>query len=101
MMSRSRSSFASHRSQEDKAEITRLNLRNIVQGSVERTLAWLGRCRRLGKDWEKTIESSSAWALVTSIRLLSRRLARYVITHPLIDAKISIKSATSWNSGFL
>jgi Putative transposase of IS4/5 family (DUF4096) len=36
-----------------------------------------GRCRRLAKDWEKTIESSSAWALVASIRLLSRRLARY------------------------
>src|SRR3954466_1822931 len=30
-----------------------------------------GRCRRLAKDWEKTIESSSAWALVASIRLLS------------------------------
>jgi putative transposase len=44
---------------------------------VERTLAWLGRCRRLAKDWEKTIESSSAWAFVASIRLLSRRLARY------------------------
>ena len=44
---------------------------------VERTLAWLGRCRRLAKDWEKTIESSSACALVASIRLLSRRLARY------------------------
>jgi hypothetical protein len=50
--------------------------RNIVQGSVERTLAWLGRCRRLAKDWEKTIESSSAWAFVASIRLLSRRLSR-------------------------
>src|SRR5215203_2278026 len=24
---------------------------------VERTLAWLGRCRRLTKDWEKTIEA--------------------------------------------
>jgi putative transposase len=43
---------------------------------VERTLAWLGRCRRLAKDWEKTIKSSSAWAFVASIRLLSRRLAR-------------------------
>ena len=31
---------------------------------VERTLAWLGRCRRLAKDWEKTIESSGAWAFV-------------------------------------
>src|SRR5471032_920934 len=30
---------------------------------VERTFAWLGRCRRLAKDWEKTIESSTAWAV--------------------------------------
>ena len=28
---------------------------------VERTFAWLGRCRRLAKDWEKLIESSKAW----------------------------------------
>nr|WP_245243367.1 IS5 family transposase [Pararhodobacter sp. SW119] len=25
---------------------------------VERTLAWLGRCRRMAKDWEKTIASA-------------------------------------------
>src|SRR4051812_5671327 len=53
---------------------------------VERTLAWLGRCRRLAKDWEKTIESSSAWALVASIRLLSRRLARYCYPTWLLSA---------------
>ena len=44
---------------------------------VERTFAWLGRCRRLAKDWERTIESSTAWALVASLRLLTRRLARH------------------------
>jgi putative transposase len=44
---------------------------------VERTFAWLGRCRRLAKDWEKTIQSSTAWAFIASIRLMSRRLARY------------------------
>lgn len=44
---------------------------------VERTFAWLGRCRRLAKDWERTIESSTAWALLASIRLATRRLARY------------------------
>src|SRR5215213_9382225 len=44
---------------------------------VERTFAWLGRCRRLAKDWETTIESSTAWAFIASIRLMSRRLARY------------------------
>lgn len=44
---------------------------------VERTLAWLGRCRRLAKDWEKSIASAEAWVFVAHIRLLTRRLARY------------------------
>ncbi len=44
---------------------------------VERTFAWLGRCRRLAKDWEQSIESSTAWALVASIRFLTRRIAKY------------------------
>jgi putative transposase len=43
---------------------------------IERTFAWLGRCRRLAKDFEKTIASSEAWFLIASVRLLSRRLAR-------------------------
>ena len=43
---------------------------------VERTFAWLGRCRRLAKDWEASIESSEAWAYLASIRILSRRLAK-------------------------
>lgn len=28
---------------------------------VERTFARLGRCRRLAKDWEKSIASAQAW----------------------------------------
>lgn len=44
---------------------------------VERTLAWLGRCRRLSKDFEKTIASAQAWITVAHIRLVTRRLARY------------------------
>jgi len=43
---------------------------------IERTLAWLNRCRRLSKDFEETIASAEAWVLLASIRLLSRRLAR-------------------------
>jgi len=43
---------------------------------VERTFAWLGRCRRLAKDWETSIESSESWTYIASIRLISRRLAR-------------------------
>ncbi|NKE92138.1 transposase [Rhizobium sp. BGM003] len=46
---------------------------------VERTFAWLGRCRRLAKDWEKSIESATAWAQIASIRMLTRRIARYWI----------------------
>ena len=43
---------------------------------VERTLALLGRCRRLAKDWEKSIASAEAWIFVAHIRLTTRRLAR-------------------------
>ena len=44
---------------------------------VERTFAWLGRCRRLAKDWEKSIASAEAWINVAQIRLTTRRLARF------------------------
>ena len=43
---------------------------------IERTFAWLGRNRRLAKDFERTIASSQAWFMIASIRMLSRRLAR-------------------------
>jgi len=43
---------------------------------VERTFAWLGRSRRLAKDFEATIASATAWVLIASARVLSRRLAR-------------------------
>jgi transposase len=46
---------------------------------VERTFAWLGRCRRLAKDWEKSIASSEAWINVAHIRLTTRRIARYCV----------------------
>ena len=43
---------------------------------VERTFAWLGRNRRLAKDFETTIASAEAWVMIASVRLLTRRLAR-------------------------
>lgn len=43
---------------------------------VERTFAWLGRNRRLAKDFERTIASAEAWLLIAHIKLLVRRLAR-------------------------
>ena len=41
------------------------------------TFAWLGRCRRLAKDFENTIESAEAWILVANLRFPTRCLARY------------------------
>jgi len=35
---------------------------------VERTFAWLGRNRRMAKDWETSIASSEAWTSIASIR---------------------------------
>jgi len=43
---------------------------------VERTFAWLGRNRRLAKDFEVSIASAQAWITIASVQLLSRRLAR-------------------------
>ena len=43
---------------------------------VERTLAWLNRCRRLAKDWENLNRKARAFLLLASIRLMVRRLCR-------------------------
>jgi putative transposase len=46
---------------------------------VERSFAWLGRSRRLAKDFEATIASSTAWVHLANLRLLTRRLAEQPI----------------------
>lgn len=43
---------------------------------VERTFAWISRCRRHSKDYERTTESSEAMIYISMIGLMSRRLAR-------------------------
>jgi transposase len=43
---------------------------------VERTLAWLCRCRRLAKDWEALNRKARAFLMMASIRLMVRRLCR-------------------------
>ena len=42
---------------------------------VERTFAWLGRYRRLNRDYERTTSSSEAHVYIAMIRLMTRRLA--------------------------
>jgi transposase len=43
---------------------------------VERTIAWLNRCRRLAKDWERTNQNARAFLLRASIRLMLRKLCQ-------------------------
>ena len=44
---------------------------------VERTFAWLARCRRHSKDYEKTTASSEAFTYIAMIALMSKRLAKH------------------------
>ena len=43
---------------------------------VERTIAWLNRCRRLAKDWECLNRKALAFLRLASIRLMLRRLCQ-------------------------
>jgi putative transposase len=42
---------------------------------VERTFGWLGRHRRLSKDYEYLTETSESMIRITMIKLMARRLA--------------------------
>ena len=43
---------------------------------VERTFGWLGRCRRLAKDFENLTRTQAAFVIVAMIRLMVRRISR-------------------------
>ncbi len=43
---------------------------------VERTIAWLNRCRRLAKDWECLNRNGLAFLRWASIRLMVRKLCQ-------------------------
>jgi putative transposase len=45
-----------------------------IRWTVERTFAWLGRCRRLSKDREKSVLSSEAFIKLAMIQLMIHRL---------------------------
>jgi putative transposase len=45
-----------------------------LRWTVERTFAWLGKCRRLSKDREKTVLSSEAFVKLAMIHLMLNRL---------------------------
>jgi transposase len=43
---------------------------------VERTIGWLNRCRRLGKDWECLNRNALAFLRWASVRLMVRKLCK-------------------------
>jgi putative transposase len=43
---------------------------------VERTFAWVNRCRRLGKDYERKVQTSEHLIQIAMIRLMIRRLGQ-------------------------
>ena len=43
---------------------------------VERTIAWLNRCRRLAKDWACKRRKARAFLILASIRLMTRKLCQ-------------------------
>jgi hypothetical protein len=76
MKAKSRLCSAFHlRHQEARAEIQSSNPSTIVQGSVERTFAWLIRNRRLAKDWERLSATTETWIYLAMCRLMTKRLA--------------------------
>ena len=45
-----------------------------IRWTVERTFAWLGRCRRLSKDREKTVRSSESFVKLAMIQMMLNRI---------------------------
>jgi len=45
-----------------------------IRWVVERAIAWLGRCRRLSKDYEYETSSSETWIKIAAIQQMVRRL---------------------------
>lgn len=43
---------------------------------VERTISWIGRNRRMNKDYERRVQTSECLMKVATIRLILKRLAR-------------------------
>ena len=45
-----------------------------LRWTVERAFAWLGKCRRLTKDRERTVRSSEAFVKLAMVYLMLNRL---------------------------
>ena len=47
---------------------------------VERTIAWINRCRRLAKDYENLNRMALAFIRLASIKLMLRRITRCCVS---------------------
>ena len=56
---------------------------------VERTIAWLNRCRRLAKDWENLNRNALAFIKLASIRLMQKS-ENSVILHKVSGRTLSV-----------
>jgi transposase len=57
---------------------------------VERSLAWMTRCRRLARDYERNPAYSEAWIHVATIHQLTKRLAPdHSISTPYKRSKVA------------
>lgn len=45
-----------------------------IRWIVERTFGWLGRCRRLSKDYEGLPETTENWIYISMTRLMLKRI---------------------------
>jgi hypothetical protein len=67
---------------------------HVGRRQVERTFAWLGRYRRLSKDYEANPRNRETWISVTMIH----RLARNMIPTEFLDS-LSVERSPSWADG--
>jgi putative transposase len=65
-----------------------------LRWAVERTIAWIGRCRRLSKDYEYNTSASEAWVAIAAIQPMTRRL-RPNPNRPLPEFKYPKKEAAT------
>jgi transposase len=54
-------------------KVPRAGARGMAAEGVERTFAWLNRCRRLAKDFENRTRNALAFIRLASIRLMLRK----------------------------
>jgi putative transposase len=63
-----------------------------IRWVVERAIAWLGRCRRLSKDYEYNTSSSETWIKIAAIQQMTRRLRPDIVNgQPAFKYRTKVK----------